>query len=252
MRPFFRQPLDDLIACLERLAESRRPYLALLIAGVALIVTWFVYVPIHELLHAFGCMAAGGEVSRLEIAPQYGAELWTRWFPFVVSGGDYAGRLSGFDTKGSDLTYLATDFAPFLLSVVIGVPLVKRCAARRRPVLLGAAVVIGLAPFYNVIGDYYEMGSILTTRLVTSAFGGGAAFSKLRSDDVFKLVGEVISRPADLGLTGVGRIAVGWMVMLVSFAVAILLAFLTYALGCGVARVVLGRGRSQAAPRSTG
>lgn len=253
MRSFFRTPLDDLIGCLERLAESRRPYLALLTAGVALIVTWFLYVPIHELLHVLGCVATGGQVSRLEIAPQYGAALLARWFPFVVSGGDYAGRLSGFDTKGSDLIYLATDFAPFVLSVVVGVPLVRLCAARCRPILLGPAVVIGLAPFYNVIGDYYEMGSIITTHAITIVSGTSeVAFSKLRSDDVFKLVGEALSKPAELGLTSAGRIAAGWAVILVSFALAILLAFVTYALGSGVASLVPGARRTSAARPEAG
>jgi len=243
MRRFFRLPLDDLIACLERLAESRRPYAALLVTGLSLVVTWFVYVPIHELLHVLGCVVTGGAVSRLEIAPQYGAELLARWFPFVVSGGDYAGRLSGFDWKDSDLIYLATDFAPFLLTILIGVPLVKVCAARGRPLLLGAAVVIGLAPFYNVIGDYYEMGSIITTRAVSIA-GGAAkpAFTNLRSDDVFKLIGDLVSKPAELGLSGTGRVLAGWGLVLLSIALAILLGFLTYALGTAFAWIVL-RGR---------
>ena len=43
---------------------------------------------LHELLHAAACLAAGGEVTRLEIAPQYGGGLMARVFPFVVSGGE--------------------------------------------------------------------------------------------------------------------------------------------------------------------
>ena len=252
MRRFFRQPLDDVIACLEGLADLRRPYVALSLTGVSLVATWFVYVPIHELLHAVGCVVTGGEVSRLEIAPQYGAALLARWFPFVTPGGEYAGRLSGFDWKGSDLIYLATDIAPFLLSILIGVPLLKVCMARPRPLLLGAAIVVGLAPFYNVIGDYYEMASILTTRLATvvAAGDGGIAFVHLRADDIFKLVGDLFNKPAELGLDSPGRVAIGTAMIATSFALGVWLAFATYALGCGVASVILRR-RNDAEPRAS-
>jgi hypothetical protein len=43
-------------------------------------------------------------VWRLEIDPLYGGALLARWLPFVEAGGEYAGRLSGFDTAGSDAT----------------------------------------------------------------------------------------------------------------------------------------------------
>lgn len=245
-RQFFRQPLDDVLGCLEGLADLRRPYLALALTAMSLFVTWFVYVPIHELLHVAGCLVTGGEVSRLEIAPMYGAALLAKWFPFVTPGGEYAGRLSGFDWRGSDLIYLATDIAPFLLSILIGVPLLKLCARRGRPLLLGTAIVVGLAPFYNVIGDYYEMASILTTRLVTVLGGGGGgdgtiAFVHLRADDIFKLVGDLFTKPAELGLDSARRIAIGAVIIAGSFTFGILLAFLSYFLGTGVSRVILPR-----------
>jgi hypothetical protein len=101
---------------------------------------------------------------------------------------------------------------------------------------------VGLAPFYNLIGDYYEMASILVTRAVTVARGGGdVAYAGIRSDDIFKLIGEVFAKPAELGLDGAGQIVVGSVLILASFALAILLAFVTHAMGNGVARLVLGR-----------
>lgn len=239
MRTLLRQPFDDLASCLTRLAESPRPLRAMCVVLVALVATWFIYVPVHELLHVLGCVTCGGNVSELEIAPQYGGALLARWFPFVVSGGDYAGRLSGFDTKGSDLIYLATDFAPFLLSVLIGVPLLRMCAKRRRLVLFGVAIVVGLAPFYNLIGDYYEMGSIITTRMVT-LLGGGAdpvTYAAIRSDDVFKLIGTFCMRPGELNLHGAAGITLGAALILASIVVGVVLAFLTYSLGDGVARI---------------
>jgi hypothetical protein len=87
--------------------------------------SWWIYVPLHELLHALGCWATGGRVWRLEIDALYGASLVRRVFPFVEVGSSYAGRLTGFDTGGSDLVFLATDFAPYVLTILIGVPLLR-------------------------------------------------------------------------------------------------------------------------------
>lgn len=239
MRKLLVQPVADMSGCLTRLAECRKPYRAMALTVVAMLVTWFIYVPIHELLHVLGCVATGGTVSELEVAPQYGGYLLAKWFDFVVCGGDYAGRLSGFDWKGSSLIYLATDFCPYILSVVLGVPLLRLCARRSRPILLGAAVVIGLAPFYNVIGDYYEIGSVTTTAVVTLATGGDTiAFEGIRSDDVFKLLGDVCLRPDELGLEGPAALAAGSALILVSFLLGIVAAFATYALGGLFARIL--------------
>jgi len=242
------------LACLEHVVRVRSPWRALGPAALAMLVTWFVYVPIHELLHVLGCVATGGEVTVLEIAPHYGAELLKRVFPFIQSGSDYAGRLSGFETHGSDLTYLATVFMPFVLSVLIGIPLVKLGAMRRRPVLFGVAIVVGLAPFYNVPGDYFEMGSILVTRALTIVSGGGQppAFEGIRSDDIYLLLGTYLTKPADLGLAGVGQVLAGGGLILISFVVDVLLAFGTYALGAAWARwLIRSRERSQVAQSGT-
>ena len=191
---FFSEPFRDFMAAMDaQVARASRPKRAFLIVLLSSVASWWVYVPVHELLHALGCYVAGGSVSELQIAPRYGGTLLARVLPFVVGDSDYAGRLSGFDTKGSDLIYLATDALPFLLSVFIGVPLLKACAGGARPVLLGAAFVLGLAPFSSLTGDYYEMGSIITTRAmgVLHGAGGPPPFAALRSDDVVKLVSDV-------------------------------------------------------------
>jgi len=213
----------------------------------AIAVCWFLYVPIHELLHAYGCLLTGGTVTELQIDAKYGGTILASYFPFVVSGSDYAGRLSGFDTGGNDGVYLATVFMPFLLSLFIGVPLIKACAGRRRPILFGMAVVLGLAPFYNLPGDYHEMGSIMVTRVLTWFNGGGPiVYESVRSDDVFKLVADIFRRDDDLGLTSAGRKAIALILVSVSLAVAILLAFVTYALGDLFARLVTRRNAGRA------
>lgn len=247
MRQLFALPVKDVVACLNCLAAHARPYRAMGVTVAAMVVTWFIYVPIHELLHVLGCLGTGGTVSRLEVAPQYGGHLLAKWFDFVVCGGEYAGRLSGFDWKGSDLIYLATDFGPYILTVVIGIPLLKLCTRRSRPLLLGAAVVVGLAPFYNVIGDYYEMGSVIITRVVTVVSGGETiAFEGIRSDDIFKLAGDLCLRPSELGLEGAATIVVGAALILMSFLLGIVLAFVTYALGSLFARLFSRGGASRA------
>ncbi len=166
-----------------------RGFRGLALALVGLAVGWWVYVPVHELLHAAACLAAGGEVMRLEIAPQYGGGLLARVFPFVVSAGEYAGRLSGFDTRGSDLIYLAIDLGPFVLTLFPGVWLLRRAGAAGRPILFGLALPFAFAPFLSLTGDAYEIGSILVTRL--PAWRG----ETLRGDDLIKKAEELATLP---------------------------------------------------------
>ncbi len=250
MRRFFRQPIDDVLAALEHLVTVRNPLTTMVPALVTMLVTWFVYVGIHELLHVAGCLAAGGSVSTLEISSRYGGAIYAKYFTFVVTGSDYAGRLSGFETHGSDLIYMSTVFGPFLLTVLFGVTLVKLCAKRRRPILFGMAIIVGLAPFYNLQGDYFEMGSIVVTRAVTLLARGGGnppMFEALRSDDVFKLFDTLVRTPAEMGLTSLGLKAAGVGVIAMSFVVDVLLAFATYWLGHQCSRLFV---RAPAAARS--
>src|SRR6185369_9765239 len=137
--------------------------------------------------------AAGGTVSRLEIDALYGGALLVRVFPWVVAGSEYAGRLSGFDTRGSDTVYLVTDLLPFVLTLP-GVWALRRAARAGRPALFGAAAPFALAPLLSLTGDAYEIGSILVTRLPPWA----SVAALLRGDDVSKVfarVGAVASPP---------------------------------------------------------
>jgi hypothetical protein len=234
---FFREPFDDLMAAMDaQVVQAPRPTPALVMVLLAAAVAWWVYVPVHELLHVLGCWGTGGSVTQLEIARAYGGDLLARFLPFVVPGGAYAGRLSGFDTKGSDLIYLATDALPFVLSIVFGVPLLKACARPGRRALFGLALVLAMAPFHSLPGDYYEMGSIITTRAL-GLLGGGSPppYADLRSDDVVKLVGDVIARPGDFGVRGVLDAVQAGLVIAVAFAVGVVLALGTYAAGARLA-----------------
>ena len=181
-----RLPLDDYLAALDPLLRGRS-WVAALAAVAAAGAAWWIYLPAHELLHALGCVAGGGTVSRLEIDAMYGAAWLQRVFPFVVVGSRYAGQLTGFDTHGNDLTYLLTDALPYALTILIGVP-AFRAAGRRPPgigqaLLFGAALPVALAPFISLAGDYYEMGSIVVSRLV-AALVPGFAPERWRSDDL--------------------------------------------------------------------
>ncbi|MGH7789523.1 MAG: hypothetical protein ACRERC_21810 [Candidatus Binatia bacterium] len=230
MRPvirFLRLPVDDYLAALELfIRRFRWPHLAALAA--AAVFSWWIYVPIHELLHAAGCRLGGGSVTRLEIDPIYGAALLQPFFPWVAVGSEYAGQLTGFDTGGSDLTYLLTDFLPFVLTIIIGVPLLRAAGGWRgtgltQALLFGAALPVALAPFVSLTGDFYEMGSILVSRLVARG-DPGFAVDRWRSDDVFKLIGELFGAGGSGGLADAAGIAA-------SLLLGSMLAFATYAAG---------------------
>ena len=239
---FFSEPVHDLIAAMEaQVVRSPRPKCAVVIMLVAGVASWWIYVPVHELLHALGCYATGGTVSELQIAPEYGGALFASFLPFVVGKSEYAGRLSGFDTKGSDLIYLATDALPFLLTVFIGVPLLKACARGKRAALFGAAFVLALAPFYCLTGDYYEMGSIITTRIVTWLSGSETLrFAAYRSDDVAKLVTDLWAQPANFQIQGSGGALAAGLVVTGGLVCGAFAGFVTYALGARMGRLYDG------------
>lgn len=221
-------PFEDFLSALE--ASLKRPSaLNLALMLISLIVSWWVYVPVHELAHAYGCMLGGGSISRLEISPLYGADLLKDILPFVSSGSEYAGQLTGFDTGGSDLTYLLTVFSPFLLTIFIGVPLLKS-AAYSSPlsasVKLGTAVPMAFAPFISFSGDYYEMGSIIVTR-AAGFFSPGFDLARLRSDDVFKLSHDLFIKGNIYGISDIIDI----ILVIGSFILGILLVCTTYFTG---------------------
>lgn len=212
--------------------------MALLMAGF--VGSWFLYVPAHELLHAFGCLWTGGDVDRLEIDAMYGARSLQKVFPFVAVGSRYAGQLTGFDTHGSDAIYLATDFAPFLLSVFLGIPIVVWLGRHGRAgkghcLWLGTALPLAFAPFTNLVGDYYEMGSIVTSR-IARLLGAGGDVDRWRGDDVFLKVDELLGQGSATLADGIG-ISVGMLV-------GTILAYLTYYAGVAIGHRTAG-GRSK-------
>jgi hypothetical protein len=220
-------PIRDARRAIES-AVAPAGFAGLALVAASLCAAWWLYVPIHELLHALGCWATGGDVTRLEIDAVYGAALLRRLFPFVAVGSSYAGQLTGFETHGSDLVYLATDLTPFALTVLMGVPLLQAVptAFRRaawRAVALGVAAPVAYAPFLSLGADYYEIGSVLVTR-AAMALGWVADGKRWRSDDLVKLATHDL--PANGGRTGadIAFLAAG-------FSVGAALAFATYFLG---------------------
>lgn len=174
-----------LAAAEEILAGARRKPVAAGSLLLATFVTWYLYVPVHELLHVLGCVATGGTVSTLQIAPFYGGHLLAQLFPFVRAGGEHAGRLSGFDTGGSDFVYLATDVAPYLLSLV-SFPVLRTARRRRNAALFGLGTVLVAAPLMGALGDYFEMAGILVSDLLVGlgVVPDDAVVRALRSDDL--------------------------------------------------------------------
>lgn len=223
-RNLFVLPFRDAFRGLDRCLDAGVRGLALVAGG--LLAGWWLYVPLHELLHAAACRLAGGQISRLEIEALYGGGLLARVFPFVVPASDYAGRLSGFDTRGSDLIYLATDLGPFVLTLFPGVWALRRAATAGKPLLFGLALPFALAPFLSLTGDAYEIGSILVTRL--PPWAAPAVRELLRGDDL----GKKIS--AFAAMTGTG--GAPWGGAALAAAAGLLWAFLTYGLGSAVAR----------------
>jgi len=196
-------------------------------------VGWWLYVPAHELLHAFGCLWSGGEVTRLELAPEYGAAWLQAFFPWLAVGSDYAGQLTGFDTRGSDLIYLVTVLAPYGLTLFPGMTLwtfvlTANWGSASVWALTGLSFSMVAAPFIAIFGDMYEAASIITTRGLLLA-GRVQDLQRWRSDDMFLLLRELA--PTMDGLD---------VVMLVSsLLLALLLAWMMYWMGRRLAVALL-------------
>lgn len=224
----FVDGLQDLITSRENQTVS--PGLGLIVllqVLIGMIITWWIYVPVHELLHAGGCIVTGGTVMQLNIAPHYGGSLLAKIFPFIQTGEEYAGRLVGFETHGSDLSYLFTVFAPYLLTLLFGAMLLRSSFSRRYPLLFGASLIIAFAPFISVTGDYYEMASILITRVLGFLFPS-SPWEAFRSDDVFRLVQIIAKDPAAFNIHDFFSKMRAILIILASFALGLCLAGLTY------------------------
>jgi len=222
LRPLIH-PFADVFYGLDRCLDGGGR--GLVLAALGLVAGWWIYVPVHELLHAAACRLAGGDVTRLEIDRLYFGALLARVFPFITPASGYAGRLSGFDTHGSDWVYLATDLGPFLLTLFPGVWLLRRAATARNAPLFGAALPFALAPFLSLTGDAYEIGSLLTTHL--PPWAGAATRELLRGDDLIRKLEEMARLPV-----------APWGGLFLAAALGVLWAFLAYGLGDGLARTL--------------
>ncbi|MEJ2683880.1 MAG: hypothetical protein P8Z71_05740 [Candidatus Sulfobium sp.] len=229
-------PLRDFSSAMEAsLAEGG--FLSVFAILLSAVLSWWVYVPIHELLHALGCVMAGGKVERLDISGIYGASILRKIFPFVSVGSEYSGRLTGFDTRGSDFAFFITDFMPYVLTVFLGVPLLKSISSLKssptcKSIFFGLAAPFAYAPFMSVFGDYYEMGSILVSR--PAAALSGAAPDRWRSDDLFRLLHNLSQSQA--GFHSLDAVAV-----IFSLLIGTALIFATYWAGALCYRVLFRR-----------
>jgi len=221
---FWSRPWNDYLRLLQLLAkEFSLVHLVLLLGGV--VIGWWVYVPLHELLHAWGCQISGGHVGRLEISSEYGAAWLQQYFPYVAVGSDYAGQLVEFDTFGSDRIYAATVLMPFVITVYPGIPmfywlLTRGWVSKGQFFALGLLVPVVIAPFVSIPGDFYEIGSIIMSNVGQLIYPGVDTMA-WRSDDVI-LVMESLAPTATTH---------DWVGIMGSLLVGIILAWVTYTLG---------------------
>jgi hypothetical protein len=174
-------------------------------------VGWWIYVPIHELSHAAGCVLFGGTVRRIDIPRIHGGGFLSEVFPVIAPSAGAAARLAAFDTGGSDLVYLATDLAPFILTIFPGVWLLRLAASSGRGFAFGASLPLALAPFLSLTGDAYEIGSIVVTNL--SPWSAAQAREALRGDDLFRVISAMradATAPAWGGLALATSIGLVW------------------------------------------
>lgn len=229
---WFLQPLQAGLRGMDRSLGGRT---ALPLMLLAMLASWWLYVPLHELFHAWGCLLAGGTVTRLEIDEAYGGAWLAEWFAYVVPGSEYAGRLSGFDTGGSDWVYLVTVFFPYLLTLFPGIPALLYAARQGNAVLFGAAIPWAYTPFLSLTGDFYEIGSILVSRLASPWLT--EAIQRWRADDVPLLVETLFGAAGSGSTSDAAGIAAG-------FLLGVLGAFLTFDLGARLAQRMIPAGRS--------
>ncbi len=231
---------EDTISVIERFQTASNPMISLALLLLSILITWFIYVPVHELFHVAGCLLSGGEVNELVLDRKYGAALLNKIFPFIIpSSSAYAGRLSGFD-PGSDLGYLITVFAPYILTVFPGVWLLTHSAIIKKMWMSGIGFVLGLAPFMSLTGDFFEIGTIFSTKIADHAWQGIPSrtierFWDLRSDDIFRLISEIAAHPELYGLPGTEKLFQLAAVICAGFFLAVLFSGWTYQLGRMVA-----------------
>ncbi len=160
------------------------PARRLVVLALAVAFAWWLYVPLHELAHAGGCVSCGGEVRRMTLAPAYGGSIAARYFTWIDDKTPYAGQLADFTTGGSDLCYLWLVLAPYL-ATPLARPLFRRAGRGGAPIAFSAGAILATAPLVSIPGDLYEAASIVVTRMAASALPNSEG---LRSDDLPALV----------------------------------------------------------------
>ncbi len=214
-----KAPALDLWQGMNRCLDHGNKGLVLMLVGLGF--GWWLYVPVHELLHVLGCVITGGEVRELQVDAAYGGVLLAKIFDFVVVGSKYAGQLTDFDRE-PDLSYLSTVMMPFALTIFPGVWYLRKSGEDGKPFLFGMMLPVALAPFISITGDAYETGSIIAT----TRFGPWSSPEMreiLRGDDLVLFAKKVAAAsPSPWG---------GW---LLSSLLGVLWAFGTYALGAWI------------------
>ncbi len=168
----------------------------LILILVGLVLGWWIYVPLHEFLHVAGCLLGGGQVETLHLDPLYGGHIFASLFSFVSAGGEYAGRLTDFDTGESDWVYALAVYSPFVLTLP-GFQLLKWSGNSERSLPFGLALPFAFAPVISLSGDFLELGSLT---LFQAWKGTESIHRSLISDDLFRLVEELSSDTSTLSL----------------------------------------------------
>ena len=160
----------------------------LVILLLVFFVSFWIYVPIHELMHAFATFLVGGEVRELAIDATYGGVFFAKIFPFVVSESEYAGQLTDFTTPNK-FAYFIVDMFPYLLSLP-GVLLIRLAAKYKRLWLFSLGFLLMLVPLTQIFGDFYEAAS-LSMGEIMSLLNPSLDPNLIVSDDMFKLLSTI-------------------------------------------------------------
>ncbi len=168
----------------------------LILILMGLLLGWWIYVPLHEFLHVAGCLLGGGQVETLHLDPLYGGHIFASLFSFVSAGGEYAGRLTDFDTGESDWVYALAVYLPFCLTLP-GFQLMKWSGNSSRSLPFGLALPFAFAPVISLTGDFLELGSLA---LFQPWQGTESIHRSLISDDLFRLIEELGSETSTLSL----------------------------------------------------
>ncbi len=178
---FFFKPFHTFSLHFSELLAGPDGVKRLILILMGLLLGWWIYVPLHEFLHVAGCLLGGGQVETLHLDPLYGGHIFASLFSFVSAGGEYAGRLTDFDTGESDWVYALAVYSPFCLTLP-GFQLMKWSGNSSRSLPFGLALPFAFAPVISLTGDFLELGSLA---LFQPWQGTESIHRSLISDDLF-------------------------------------------------------------------